>query len=86
VEKDGSYRTTLRIHDRSRHGADGSIAIQERAQVGNTEQPYPSLIGWLAYEGVQDSLQGRSVDGSAQELRAFPLVSQGMLPQFMYRP
>lgn len=55
VEEDGSYRTTCLIQDGSRHGADRSLAIQKRAQVGNTKQPYPDLIRRLGRQGEQDS-------------------------------
>ncbi|SEO66586.1 hypothetical protein SAMN02990966_02497 [Rhodospirillales bacterium URHD0017] len=66
--------------------ADRFLAAQERVKVSNTEQPDPSPIGLLPRQGNPDSLQSRGIDGSAMELRAAPLVSQGMLPQLIYRP
>jgi hypothetical protein len=83
VEKDGSYRTTRLVQDGSRHGTDRSLAVQKRAQVGNTKQPYPDLIRRLARQSEQDSRQSRSVNGGAMELRTVPLVLQGTPPQLM---
>jgi hypothetical protein len=48
VEEDGPYRMTRLAEDGSRHGAYRTLAIQERAQVGYTEQPDPDLIHRLA--------------------------------------
>ncbi len=85
VKKDGSNRTTGIVQDRSRHGADGSITVQERSQFGNTEQPYPGLINRLPLQSSRYSPQRYRVDGGGMKLRAVPVVVQGMLPQFRYR-